>query len=1269
MRPLTTASSSADSAGSGSTGTGAGSAAARQDDDAFSRRLDADLLIEASAGTGKTWTLTTLVARLIVEERRRIDELLIVTFTISAAGELRTRVRRTLRAARQAIAAPDARPDDQARRLRQTWRSAGIPEAEAVQRLTEAIRDFDRANITTIHGFCQRTLREFALPAGIPFSFDVSGDDALAVGASVRDFWRRRMIDEPVPLLEYAKERHFVPGDDTTEWVAGHHARQQDIRGADGAARGPEEAARRHEWLNALHRAQEAWSAPGGRDMFLEVTRPERWRKDRHRQMAARARRIVKAFDAGGSAPQKLAPDEIGHFGTANLSKGMLRKNPAPAAPLFDDFELAGELGAEQAHRWLAGRRLRLLLDTRETLHHNAWVDRRLSFDALLVELHLALTGGRGGDLARRIRSRYPIALIDEFQDTDRLQAEIFGRVYPGGAEAANGRLFVVGDPKQSIYRFRGADVFAYLEAQHRLCPTGKPLTLEHNYRSTPELISAVNELFSRPRPFLLPDFPFSPAAAPPGHERQELVVDGDDDEECADPAPFQLVLMPRSAGGASGGGRRRKADVTRLAAEQAAREIARLIALGKEGRAALHGSGDNGDREHLTGGHIAVLVRKTSQGKAVAEALRSRGIDSVELGTDNIFESDEADALYRLLRALCTDESEFNATPLLRGALAADLFGLDMEALSGLRDDDDIWDRWRGLARTWSEVWRDRGIATLMRRVLFAGDPDCSANLLRYPNGPRRLTNYLHLADVLHEVETGNRPSRQGLLDWFRQSRAETRPGDETAQLRLESDDDLVKIVTVHRAKGLEFPIVFCPFVWDGRRPATGRNRKPTAEYYDPDRRTPVLDLDPSPRSRDREHVEEHADELRLLYVALTRARFRCVVSWAPDGQAEYAPMAWLLHGHESMGEDDDAAKALAEHADHVSNLGERAWRGEIRAFAERAGGVVSIREIDPDGDVLPERSDPAAAEPLAARTLGRELALIRQRTSYSALSIGISRSAPTRRRAAVDLPDHDETTVVEDPETSADPSPPEQETETIHTLPSGGRTGNCLHLIFERHLGDPEAAGLERTCQEVLPRFGFQDKWRRAVLLLVENALETPLTRPGETGSVFRLSDLHRPIVEMEFQLPVHAFRRGDLGQCLRAHGYEHEFVDPDTRIDGFLHGYIDLVARHDGRWYVLDYKSNWLGPDLASYSDEAIANAMRGSGYQLQYLLYLTAVHRLLRLRLADYDYDRHVGGALYLFLRGMQPSVPGSGVFRDLPSRACIEALDACFGDTP
>ncbi len=1231
--------------------------------DPLTRSLDGDLIIEASAGTGKTYTLTTLVARLIVEADRNIDELLIVTFTISAAGELRERVWRTLQAARRALAEPGAVVDGQARELAQRWRNVGIPDADAAIRLTSAIRDFDRANITTIHGFCQRALSEFALNAGIPFRFQVSGDDALAVAAATQDFWRQNMAPAEIPFLEYAEGRNFVPkkglpwGEDATTWVVRCHAKQSDIRGAAD----PEEVQQaqqsgRDPWLQAFQAARAAWNDDSQRQIFLEALATHRWNKNENDD---RLSEVTAAFRAND--PALFPRERAGYFGRESLT-GKLRKTTPrqqlPAILLYDAFDRLGKAATELPQLWLAGQRSLLLENVRTTLHHDAWADRRLSFNALLTELHRALDGQFGAPLAERIRARYPVALIDEFQDTDRLQADIFEKIYPGGG-APNGSLLVVGDPKQSIYRFRGADVFAYFDAKKRLSGTNVELKLEKNYRSTPGLVRAVNALFERPRPFVLPDpgFHFEAAAAADS-TRGELVVPDQDH----DARPFEIQLVRRADGKKWTKGQLRQAT-----AEHTAGEIARLLEPTRNGGAAAIVS--EAGKAPITDGDIAVLVRTGEQGRAVAQSLLGYGIDSIEMGVDSVYDSHEAAALYRLLYALCTAESEYNATPLLRGALAADLFGLSLQDLARLRDEDDFWTDWRDLARGsrgWGQVWKEQGIAALIRHILFAKDSDCAANLLGYPDGPRRLTNYLHLADLLHEAETWRRPSRHGLVDWFRRSRAEPSGGDETSQLRLESDEKLVKIVTVHRAKGLEFPIVFCPFTWDGRQP------KPPemAEYFDAAAGTPVLHLRPADDHRDRQRLEEHADELRLLYVALTRAKYRCVVGWAQATGAQHAPLAWLLHPNGGGG-DQSPIDALKENAERVAKLGAEEWRAEVHRLAGKAPEDISVREIDlalPDGGEPIRRAEPEnREEPFQARELRRQLASIRQRTSYSALSTGAGAAQSEIEHEEAERPDHDPDEPDASGEVAAAERPAEEDALTVFTFPSGNRPGRCLHEIFEKRM-QPDH-DLVSICRDALARYGIDSKWAPVVRTLIQDTLDTPLTQPGEAGSVFRVADLERPIPEMEFHLPVQGLRRAQLAECLHAHGYDHALPDSRSAINGFLHGYIDVVAQNNDLWYVLDYKSNWLGHGRAVYSPEGLEGAMRQHGYHLQYLLYLTALHRLLRLRLPGYDYDRHIGGAFYLFVRGMRPNAPGGGVFHNRPSRACIEGIDACLGDAP
>ena len=1196
----------------------------------ISAPLDGGLLIEASAGTGKTHTLTTLAARLVVEAGHGIGDLLIVTFTVAATGELRTRIWQTLHAARAAVRTDSAAGSGQARELAAHWRGAGIDHAES--RLTRAIRDFDRATITTIHGFCQRALGEFALHARLPFAFQVSGDAALEVESATRDFWRRHMVQEPVALLEYAKQQKFVL-DEAAAWAGRHHAKTGIIRPPatlGGAV--PSSQPEHQEWLRAFQATHDAWDDSTERRTFNEVLERFRWKSPGKDEAVCKA--VIDALDNNDAG--RLSLKNARYFAPTALATKLYKNNPPPKTTLFACFERLGRAAAELGDSWLCGRRRGLLDGAGETLDRATWDARRLSFDALLTQLHRALDCADGAELAARMRTRYPVALIDEFQDTDRLQARIFEKIYADRrVDGGVGGLIVVGDPKQSIYRFRGADVFAYLDAKRQV-PAGHTLDLTVNYRSDPALVRAVNSAFARENPFLLPDIRFDAARAAP-HDIGALDVHDD----AHDPTPLQLHLFAEN----DDGKRWNKGPLTIAAAEHAADRIVRLLDLGAAGRASVRGGSHAEAGRPLVAGDIAVLVRTGMQGQEVAKALRRRGVRTVELGTESVFDSPEAAALHQLLHALAADESDYNAAARLRGALAGDLFGLRLEAIDRLREDDQAWAAWSDHARTWRRIWARSGIAGLMRHLLFADHPACAANLLAYPDGPRRLTNFLHLTDLLHDAETRERLSRRGLMDWFAHFKAKPERGGETAQLRLESDENLVKIVTVHRAKGLEFPVVFCPFAWFGHRPGA----EATAEYYDPNAAAPVLDVRPAPAALNRQSDEQHSDELRLLYVALTRAQYRCEVTWARVRDGEHSPLAWLLHGQDTR----DAS------ARHVKNLSTADWLAEVRRFGERAADAISVIGAAPAPASGPVRAAPTSAESLTARKLERQLSRIRQLTSYSALTASSVADTGATADGNEESPgDHDA------PYVDADPAPDHVRNE--FTFPAGSRPGNCLHEILADGLQpDSDLGGL---CRDALARFGIGAEWIEVVRTMVTNTLHTPLH--GGDGHTFCLGDVGRPVAEMQFHLPVRGLRLTRLARTLEAHGYDPQLGGGSGRINGFLNGYIDVVARAGSRWYVIDYKSNWLGNDLAGYSTASIGQAMTRHGYHLQYLLYLTALHRLLRVRLPDYDYDRHVGGAFYLFLRGMRPDAPGSGVYRDRPSRACIEAIDACFqGEAP
>ena len=1278
-------------------------------------------LIEASAGTGKTRTLTGIVAGLVVEAHRRLDEILVVTFTRAATAELRDRIRDTLRSARRAVAPGEAASAGegagfQAAELLDGWsRDPAFDRQAAARRLEAALEDIDRANVFTIHGFCQRVLANLAFDGGFPFGFEVSGDDSELVAGAARDFWRRRMYAASRVLAGYAADNGFRP-DDLAAW-AGRWRGKPDLQLRGGEPLDMPIAAREAAWKAVLEEFERVWEEH--REAFLEEVRNGSW-LNRGKYRAPRTESELVTITALIADPDPLLPEPglFGRYGATALADACKRGQVLPENPLFAAFDRLEEASAELRAAfdgWLRRARREILDEAGESVRRRVLEDRRLGYDDLLLELYRALRGEGGERLARRIRSEYPVALIDEFQDTDPVQAEVFLQIYgsaggegggsargatddgaggesearlgsgAGAGRAGAGGLFVVGDPKQSIYRFRGADVFAYLRArdaahEHR--------SLDRNWRSMPALVEAVNAVFARSNPFAVPEIEYPPVV--PGREEGDpLSIEG-----IAGEGPLAFRLFPARADGKSWP----KGEAGDFAASAAADEIARLLTLAANGKAILEG-------RPLTGADVAVLVRTRAQGRRVADALRERNIRSVEVGDTSVFESREAEQMERLLWALAEPGREARE----RGALAGDLFGLDAGGLLALEEDEEAWSRWSERLRGWRADWEARGIGPLLRRLVEAEGG--AARLLRYRDGARRLTNVRHLADLLQAAEAEQRMAPAGLAIWFSRRRAEAGARDEELQLRLESDEELVRILTVHVAKGLEFPVVFLPFAWDARDPSRGRADHAVYHGGEAEGYREVLDLEPGDAALALARREAFSEELRLLYVALTRAQYRCTVTWGQVRAAEHAPLAWLLHragdsashraGEPSDGGEDGANgrefdpvdAAIEETAARFAGLAAKALNDEVRAFAGSCPDAVSVAVVDLDGPARPTALAVSPPSGLAARRLDRPLRRARQLTSFSALTATAGSSGSPVAPPDVDRPDHDQH---EAPERADDAVAPVED-EAIGaalSFPRGPVAGSCLHRIFERLDEAPEAApDLDGICRDALAEFGFRGDLREAARAMVERARAVrlvepeagpaggaPWSSPGPGGSAgFRLADPIPRLVELEFAFPVAGLDRARLGASLRENGYRDPFAPPPDGgpdepppppIDGFLRGFVDLVVEHDGRWYVIDYKSNWLGPSPEDYSREAVAAAMRASAYPLQYLLYLVALHRYLDLKLPGYDYERHVGGVFYLFVRGMDPATGTErGVWFDRPAAAFVRGLDRLFRGDP
>ncbi|CAN5701004.1 exodeoxyribonuclease V subunit beta [soil metagenome] len=1167
--------------------------------------LTATHAIEASAGTGKTHTIVSLYLRLLLEAGRGVDQILVLTYTKAATAELRRRIRERLLNSRAML--QQGGGDDT---VVEACLAQGMDAKNALQIVTGALRRSDDSAIYTIHGFCQRVLSDYAFEGCNSFESEILPETRELLRELVQDFWRREFYAAPRGWLAYALGRSPDP-EVLTRWVESYIGRPY-IK-LVGQARRDDCAEEQARYQARWREAQRLWSTARSEieDLMINSKALDRnqYRNSSVAVWFAQSERFFR-FE-----PVALAlPAGVRRFSAEAINAGVKTGHSAPSHPFFaacDDLVAQHGL-LEQCYRLRFQALLRDLLGyvERELEPRN----RRLgvhSYDDLLIRLAQALASPNGPALAEAVRGRYSAALIDEFQDTDPLQFQIFDRIY-GGSDLP---VYYVGDPKQAIYSFRGADVFAYFEARAR---ARSRQTLGTNWRFDALLVQAVNALFSRNAlPFFNAEIVFHPVACAAGKGSERCLGDGGQ-------APMVVWFIERRETEKSIS----KERARRVAAQAVATEIEMLLDPAAGPRL--------GDRR-LQGSDIAVLVRTHAEGDLVRGCLSSRGIASVEQGAGDVFQSEEAADLEWVLRAVL----EPHVLSYLKAALATELLGKTSVEVWDIDHDEGVWEDYLKRFQEYHRQWRDRGFM-LAFRGLIEGEA-VSERLLSLPDGARRLTNLLHLAELLQARALRYRPGMEGLLRWYATRRRSRAPGAEEELLRLESDEPLVKIVTVHKSKGLEYPIVFCPFMWDPRRRPEDANG---ILYHDPDESfRPVLDLGSGNYAAASEFAarERYAESLRMLYVAVTRAKHRCYLLWGAVKDAAYSPLAWLLHPP------SPGASDAAWHR-HLESSSDAAIKGEIEALASASEDTILLASPP-----IPGQHAPAEASPnprFAARVFSGTIPEPWAITSFSALMRGM----PAEARDV-------------DADAKPDPKPgPADVPRTIFHFPRGVTAGRCLHAVLE-HLDfttyRPE--DLTALVRQSLAEHGIATEWSEVLSGHLAQALRTPL----DAGGRLRLDRIapRQRINELEFHYPIAELRPEVLRDLI-------EPWDPEAcqalagwggeGACGYMKGFIDLVFETEGRYYIVDYKSNWLGMNLEDYHATRLPAVVSHAGYPLQYLLYTVAVHRYLRHRLARYDYDRDFGGVYYLFLRGMNARRGADyGIFYRRPERALVEALDRYF----
>ena len=1197
-------------------------------------------LIEASAGTGKTFTIAALYLRLVLGHggdeagfTRPLTppEILVVTFTEAATQELRERIRDRLAEAAQAFAVDPADVmerspgEDLLHDLRAGHAPADWPRCAELLRL--AAEWMDEAAVSTIHGWCHRMLSEHAFDSGSLFTQTLETDQQALQAEAVRDHWRSFFT--PLPLDQAARVQ---------AWWKSPAELLQALRPLLGQAlplqpgQPPAQALAQADEQRAaeLAKLKAPWRGDGGWWMELAGLIEQ---AARQLKMPKRGAWLQALRDwAEGVEPLPALTD--------TAWRRLSPQGMAEDAPLaLQQHRALQQLATlrDQVQALPDGREAILLHaahSVRERIAQAQAQRAQMGFDELLTRLDAALQGPNGERLAGLIRQQFPVALIDEFQDTDPLQYRIFDAVYRVRANAPHTALLLIGDPKQAIYAFRGADIHTYLAA--RRDTAGRHATLGMNFRSSGAMVHAVNHLFGQaeqrdgPGAFLFRDadgnaLPFQRVQARGLGERWQL--------QGHDAPALTLWTLPGEQPCSVG-------TAQQAMAEACATAIVQLL------NDPLTGFSEAGALRRVQPGDIAVLVNDGLQAQAVRANLKSRGLRSVYLSDkDSVFNSEAAGDLQRWLAACAEPDDD----RLLRAALGTTTLALSWAELDALNHDEAAWEARLLQFRGYQQVWRRQGVLPMLRHLLH--DFQVPQRLLATED-ERKLTDLLHLAELLQQA-SAELPGEHALLRHLAEQRRGQLGDEDTRRLRLESDADLVKVVTVHKSKGLEYPLVFLPFA-TAFKPV--KADKGPVRWHD-DQGQLRLSLTPDEAIVERADRERLGEDLRKLYVALTRARHATWVGCAAVDGVERSALGQLL-------------------SDGVP-MDPGAWQAALQRLAQQCDAI-AVMPAPPPADErarLPQATPVWAPEPPLPATPRPRWWI----ASYSALRTAHSEPGDDAARLHAELPaggpdDTSPDTPASAVEAIYDDSQPVDTTVGaeggLHAFPFGPRAGTFLHGLLEW----AGRRGFARVTSDLIAAQDLADlvarrcnlagwsRWTSLLQAWLPSWLATPLPF-GDTP--IALADLGSVQVEMEFWFPTERCDTRQLDTLVTQQVLPGAPRPPLSaqQLNGMFKGYIDLAFEHQGRYYVADYKSNRLGEGDAAYTPEALQAQVLQHRYELQLVLYVFALHRLLRLRLPGYDYQRHIGGAASLFLRGH--AAPGRGVFALKPPAELIDALDRLF----
>ncbi|QOL24946.1 exodeoxyribonuclease V subunit beta [Thalassotalea sp. LPB0316] len=1139
-------------------------------------------LIEASAGTGKTYNITRLYLRLLIEQKLTVEQILVMTFTKDATQELKGRI------------------DDTIRDALQNWSSLiiddpfyqvlgqQISEQEAKLLLKRALLFIDEAAIFTIHGFCQRVLNQYAFNAQISLDATLSPDMQTPMLQAVQDWYRQLASQDEQAFIELTS--FWQTPEKFIESFAKAILQNIPIKLIDSHAI-------KQGFLTVVKQALD--DIESANDLLYQVLIDSKKGKDRDTRISELEQLKLWLTSCLDNFDHSQTDIPIAFADGRRFSRSPHKAELVEVfSKLTDVKKMQGSLAQDLAKAQAYVIASTGISQIKQLICAEKSQQNVLGFDDLVEKLAQCVKSDNA--LAEQLFNDYPVALVDEFQDTDSAQYTIINEIYGQQDDAC---VFMIGDPKQAIYGFRGGDVFAYLQARQQ-CQFH--WVMDTNWRSSQGMINAYNRLFygnvidQAPNDVFKYNIAYQPVNASP-KAKPELVCQ-------QQYKPLQIIDFVSDAVVKQ----TKRVDM----AMWCANEINRLL----------------NEENSLSAKDFAILVRDGGEARQIKKALDDLGLASVFLSNrENLFDSNEARQLYTLLRGVIELENE----QYYSAALTTQFLGYHADAYLALQQDEMAWQAQRQTFETLRDVWLSQGFMPMALTFLH------DYFRLSSEQKDRLLTNVLHLFEILQEASSTHRLPQE-LLFWFEQQLNANTSANE-AELRLESDANLIKIVTQHGSKGLEYPVVFVPFATRYKNPLRIGSRNVSLIEYHEANGDKATSLGGNDEQKQAMLNEAHAEAVRLLYVAITRAEQRCYLLASNFEQAAYSPLGLTLGVKAS----DNLSQTLIDLANSQSDIGYQA-----------------IDFIDVES--APIKPIETQEQQVSAVKVAEFIGKIERDwwlSSFTALSRNM-------RHQGISAPDRDEVDVEQVGQNT--------DLSLRFTLTKGAQAGNLLHEMLEYNRFDAPNwhDGLvknQHRYQDILSQAQIP-----AMASWLDEIVTTPLAQQLQETNAFCLADIddNKTIRECEFYFPMEQAKLSALIELLTKHrqtnpyrtsAYNKRVYLPFIKqLKGMMHGFIDLVFEHNGKYYVCDYKSSHLGEQLKDYRSQVIAHHVEEHHYDLQYLIYCLALHRYLSTQLPDYKVAEHFGGIYYLYLRGMSPtSEENTGVYyRDISENELTQ-LDKIF----